>query len=61
VSVRRGTTENESWKLLLTELSCALAKGNSIVLADARNKFRLSSEDDDTLEAGEVWPERDFR
>ena len=60
VATRRGVTENESWKLLIAELSCALAKGNSRILADARNKFKDGSADDiDTAELGGVWPDRD--
>ena len=61
VSVRRGITENESWKLLLVELNCSLARGNTIVLTDARNKFKIGAADDEETEsAGGVWPDRDF-
>ena len=61
VSVRRGITENESWKLFLVELNCSLARGNTIVLTDARNKFKIGAIDDEVTESdGGVWPDRDF-
>ena len=61
VSVRRETTENESWKLLLAELSSVLAKGNSAILADARRKFMADTCcETNTADPGGVWPERDF-
>ena len=61
MSVRRGITQNESWKLLLVELNCSLAKKNTIVLTDARNKFKIEATDDEETEsAGGVLPDRDY-